>query len=142
MDQNNNNLKDNYIRSNKMNFPKELLYTDDHEYCRVEGNVVVIGVTEYAQEQLGDITYVELPEIGDTFSKGDSLGVIEAVKAASDIYSPVSGEVVEINENLEDNPELVNSECYEGGWILKIKLSDTSELDGLMKPDAYETTID
>jgi glycine cleavage system H protein len=84
-----------------MNFPQELLYTDDHEYCKVEGDVVIVGVTEYAQEQLGDITYVELPEIGDSFSKGDTLGVIEAVKAASDIYSPVSGEVVEINENLD-----------------------------------------
>ena len=125
-----------------MNFPQELLYTDDHEYCKVDGDVVTIGVTEYAQEQLGDITYVELPEIGDSFSKGDTLGVIEAVKAASDIFSPVSGEVVEINENLEDNPELVNSECYEGGWIMKIKLSDSSELDGLMKADAYKATVE
>ena len=125
-----------------MNFPQELLYTDDHEYCKVDGDVVTIGVTEYAQEQLGDITYVELPEIGDSFNKGDTLGVIEAVKAASDIFSPVSGEVVEINENLEDNPELVNSECYEGGWIMKIKLSDSSELDGLMKADAYKGIIE
>ncbi|MDA3885596.1 MAG: glycine cleavage system protein GcvH [Candidatus Delongbacteria bacterium] len=125
-----------------MNFPQELLYTEDHEYCKVNDDVVTIGVTEYAQEQLGDITYVELPEVGDSFTKGDSLGVIEAVKAASDIYSPVSGEVVEINEKLEDNPELVNSECYEGGWIIKLKLSDPSELDGLMKADAYTATID
>ena len=125
-----------------MNFPQELLYTEDHEYCKVDGDIVTIGVTEYAQEQLGDITYVELPEIGDSFGKGDSLGVIEAVKAASDIYSPVSGEVVEINENLEDNPELINQECYEGGWILKLKLSDLSELDGLIKVDAYKATIE
>ncbi|MBN2789304.1 MAG: glycine cleavage system protein GcvH [Candidatus Delongbacteria bacterium] len=124
-----------------MNFPQGLLYTEDHEYCKVEGDVAVIGVTEYAQEQLGDITYVELPAVGDTFSKGDSIGVIEAVKAASDIYSPVSGEIVEINENLEDSPELVNSDCYEGGWIVKIKLSDTSELEGLLKADAYEEKI-
>ena len=125
-----------------MNVPQELLYTEDHEYCKVDGNVAIIGITEYAQDQLGDITYVELPEIGDSFSKGDTLGVIEAVKAASDIYSPVSGEVVEINENLEDNPELVNTECYEGGWVIKLKLSDTSELDGLMKSDAYKATIE
>ena len=125
-----------------MNFPQELLYTEDHEYCKVDGDVVTIGVSEYAQEQLGDITYVELPEIGDSFSKGDSLGVIEAVKAASDIYSPISGEVVEINENLEDNPELINQECYEGGWILKLKLSNPSELDGLMKVDAYKATVE
>ena len=125
-----------------MNFPQELLYTEDHEYCKVDGDIVTIGVTEYAQEQLGDITYVELPEIGDSFGKGDSLGVIEAVKAASDIYSPVSGEVVEINENLEDNPELINQECYEGGWILKLKLSEPSELDGLMKVDAYKATVE
>lgn len=125
-----------------MNVPQELLYTEDHEYCKVDGDVAIIGITEYAQDQLGDITYVELPEIGDSFSKGDTLGVIEAVKAASDIYSPVSGEVVEINENLEDNPELVNTECYEGGWVIKLKLSDTSELDGLMKSDAYKATIE
>lgn len=125
-----------------MDFPQELLYTEDHEYCKIDGDIATIGVSEYAQEQLGDITYVELPAIGDSFSKGDSLGVIEAVKAASDIYSPVSGEVVEINEDLEDNPELVNSECYKGGWIIKIKMSDPSELDGLMKADAYKATIE
>lgn len=125
-----------------MNFPQELLYTDDHEYCKIDGDIATIGVSEYAQEQLGDITYVELPEVGDSFSKGDSLGVIEAVKAASDIYSPVSGEIVGINEDLEDNPELVNNECYEGGWIIKIKMSNPSELDGLMKADAYKATIE
>lgn len=98
-----------------MEIPANLLFTEDHEYCRIEGDTAVIGVSHYAQEQLGDITYIELPQEGDSFSKGDSLGVIEAVKAASDIYSPISGEVIEVNTKLEDNPELVNQDCYGDG---------------------------
>lgn len=125
-----------------MNIPQELLYTEDHEYCKVDGDIVTIGVSDYAQEQLGDITYVELPEVGDEFGKGDSIGVIEAVKAASDIYSPVSGEIVEINEALEDSPEVVNSDCYGEGWIVKMKLSDPSELESLMKADVYKETVE
>ena len=125
-----------------MKVKKDFLYTDDHEYCNVDGDIVTIGITEYAQEQLGDITYLELPEVGDEFSKGDSFGTVEAVKAASDMYIPITGEIVEINEELEDNPELVNSDCYDAGWIVKVKLSDKSELDSLLNADAYSKIIE
>jgi len=125
-----------------MEFPKDFLFTEDHEYAKIEGDIAVIGVSEYAQEQLGDITYIELPQPGDKFSKGDSIGVIEAVKAASDIYSPVSGEIVEVNSELDGNPELVNSDCYGKGWIVKIRLSDASELDALMNAEAYKSHVE
>ena len=125
-----------------MEVKKDYLYTEDHEYCKVDGDVVTIGITEYAQEQLGDITYLELPEVGDEFSKGDSFGTVEAVKAASDMYLPVSGEIIEINEDLEDSPELVNSDCYNAGWIVKIKISDEAELQSLLSADAYSKTIE
>ncbi len=125
-----------------MEVKKDFLYTDDHEYCNVDGDIVTIGITEYAQEQLGDITYLELPEVGDEFSKGDSFGTVEAVKAASDMYIPISGEIVEINEELEDNPELVNTDCYNAGWIVKVKLSEKSELDNLLNADAYSKIIE
>lgn len=125
-----------------MEIPANLLFTEDHEYCRIEGDTAVIGVSHYAQEQLGDITYIELPQEGDSFSKGDSLGVIEAVKAASDIYSPISGEVIEVNTKLEDNPELVNQDCYGDGWIIKIKMSDLSQKDSLMNAEAYKSHIE
>ncbi len=125
-----------------MDFPKDFLFTDDHEYAKIEGDIATIGVSEYAQEQLGDITYIELPQPGAKFNKGDSLGVIEAVKAASDIYSPLSGEIVEVNSDLENNPELVNSDCYGKGWIVRLKLSDKSEITGLMSPDDYKSHIE
>lgn len=124
-----------------MNIPADLLFTKDHEYCKVDGDIVTIGISDYAQEQLGDITYIELPEVGDTLAKGESFGTVEAVKAASDTYMPISGEVVEINEELEDAPELVNSDCYGQGWILKIKISDKSELDAMMNAEAYKASI-
>jgi len=125
-----------------MDFPKDLLFTEDHEYARIVDGVATIGVSEYAQEQLGDITYLELPQVGDKISKGDSLGVIEAVKAASDIYSPVSGEIIEINSDLESNPELVNQDCYGKGWIVKLRLSDSSEASSLMNADAYKAHVE
>jgi glycine cleavage system H protein len=125
-----------------MDFPKDLLFTEDHEYARIVNGVATIGVSEYAQEQLGDITYLELPQVGDAISKGDSLGVIEAVKAASDIYSPVSGEVVEVNTDLESNPELVNQDCYGKGWIVKIKMSDSSDASGLMNSESYKAHVE
>lgn len=124
-----------------MNIPENYFYTKDHEYCKVDGDIVTIGISDYAQEQLGDVTYVEVPEVGDEISKGDVLATVEAVKAASDVFSPVSGEIVEINEDLEDAPESVNEDCYEKGWIAKIKISDKSELDALMTVEAYKETL-
>jgi glycine cleavage system H protein len=125
-----------------MDFPKDLLFTDDHEYARIENGIATIGVSEYAQEQLGDITYLELPQVGDKVGKGDSLGVIEAVKAASDIYSPLSGEIVEVNSELESTPELVNKDCYGKGWIVKLKITDPSEKDGLMNSESYKAHVE
>jgi len=119
------------------NIPAELKYVDSHEWIRVEGDVAVIGVTDHAQEALGDVVFVELPEVGSILSAGDEAGVVESVKAASDIYAPISGEVVEVNEQLEDAPETVNEHPYEDGWFFKLKITDQSELEGLMDADAY-----
>ena len=115
----------------------EIKYTDDHEYLRVDGDVATIGITKYAQEQLGDVVFVELPEAGKAFAKGDEAAVVESVKAAAEIYAPVSGEVVEANGELEGNPGLVNGDPEGGAWFIKLKLSDKSELDGLMDAEAY-----
>ena len=120
------------------NLPQDLSYLSSHEWVRNEGDgTVTIGVTDFAQEQLGDVVFVELPEVGTQLSTEEEFGVIESVKAASDLYAPVSGEVVEINEQLEDDPELVNSDPYGDAWLLKIKLSDTDELNHLLDADAY-----
>lgn len=124
-----------------MNYPKELKYAESHEWIKVEGNIATIGISDYAQSELGDIVFVELPEVGDAVSKGESCGTIEAVKTVSDINSPVSGEVVEINEALEDEPTLVNTDCYGEGWIIKVKVEDDSELDELLDADAYEEFV-
>ena len=112
-------------------------FTDEHEWIDVEGEIATVGITDYAQEQLGDIVFVELPEEGKTFDKGDDAAVVESVKAASDVYSPVSGEVIEANGALEDEPALVNSEAEEDGWFFKLRLTDASELDSLMDEAAY-----
>ena len=120
------------------NLPQDLSYLPSHEWVRNEGDgTVTIGVTDFAQEQLGDVVFVELPEVGTQLSTEEEFGVIESVKAASDLYAPVSGEVVEINEQLEDDPERVNSDPYGDAWLLKIKLSDTDELNHLLDADAY-----
>lgn len=124
-----------------MNVPGNLKYTNDHEWALVDGDVATIGITEYAAGELGDVVYVELPSIGDTALKGDSIGTIEAVKTVADIYSPVSGEVVEVNEALADTSELVNKDPYGEGWIVKIKLSDPSELDDLLSPEDYKKLV-
>lgn len=116
-------------------------FSEDHEWVDVEGEIATIGITEYAQEQLGDIVFVELPEEGATFEKGDDAAVVESVKAASDVYAPVSGEVVEVNSALEGEPALVNSDAEEDGWFFKLRLIDTSELDGLMNESAYEKFV-
>lgn len=120
------------------NNPAELKYVDSHEWIRSEGDgVVSIGITDHAQDLLGDVVFVELPEVGSDVATGDESGVVESVKAASDIYAPVSGEVVAINEELEDSPEMVNSDPYGDGWFFKVKLSDESELESLMSADEY-----
>jgi glycine cleavage system H protein len=116
-------------------------FTDEHEWIDVSGDIATVGITDYAQEQLGDIVFVELPDEGKTFTKGDDAAVVESVKAASDIYAPVSGEVVEANGALEDEPALVNSDAEEDGWFFKLRITDTSELDDLMDERAYKEFV-
>jgi glycine cleavage system H protein len=115
----------------------DIKYTDDHEYLRIEGDVATIGITNHAQEQLGDVVFVELPEAGKGFAKGDEAAVVESVKAAAEVYAPITGEVVEANSALEANPGLVNEDPEGDAWFMKIKISDTSELDGMMDADGY-----
>ena len=124
-----------------MNVPAELKYTKEHEWIRVEGEEAVVGITDYAQSQLGDIVFVECETVGDDLEAGDTFGTIEAVKTVSDLYLPVGGEVLEFNEGLEDEPELVNKDTYGKGWIVKIKINDETELDGLLSADAYKALI-
>lgn len=114
-----------------------LRYTKDHEWIRVEGDVGTVGISDYAQEQLGDVVYVELPEVGKTVAQAEEAAVVESVKAASEVYAPVSGEVVAVNQALEDDPALVNSAATGAGWFLKLKLSAPAEVDGLMDEAAY-----
>ncbi|MGE4409464.1 MAG: glycine cleavage system protein GcvH [Sphingobium sp.] len=116
-------------------------FTEDHEWIEVDGDVATVGITNYAQEQLGDIVFVELPEEGKSFDKGGDAAVVESVKAASDVYSPVSGEVIEVNGALEGEPALVNSDAEEEGWFFKLRLSDASELETLMNVSAYEKFV-
>ena len=125
------------------NIPSELKYATTHEWIRNEGNgIVTVGITEHAQDLLGDMVFVELPEVDDSISTGDDVAVAESVKAASDIYAPVSGTVVEINEALEDTPELVNSDAFGEGWLFKVKLDDVSELENLLDADGYASSIE
>ena len=114
------------------------LYTSDHEWLRIEGDVATIGVTDYAQSQLGDVVFVELPKVGRSLKKAEAAAVVESVKAASDVYAPITGEVVEINDALAAEPALVNSDADSKAWFFKIKLADKSELEGLMDADAYK----
>ena len=124
-----------------MNVPAELKYTKEHEWIRVEGEEAVVGITDYAQSQLGDIVFVECETVGDALEAGETFGTGEAVKTVSDLYLPVAGEVLEFNEELEGEPELVNKDPYGKGWIVKIKISDETELDGLLNADAYKAII-
>jgi len=121
----------------ELNFPDDVMYTDDHEWTKEDNDEIIIGISDYAQDQLGDIVFVELPQVGETFEKGAEFGTVESVKAVSELFLPVGGEVVAINETLDDTPELVNNEPYTGGWMLRLKLSDKSELDQLMNKSAY-----
>ena len=120
----------------------DVKYTEDHEYIRLDGDVAAIGITKYAQEQLGDVVYVELPETGKSLAKGDEAAVIESVKAAAELYAPVDGEVVEANGALEENPGLVNEDPEGQAWFIKIRISDASALDGLMDADAYAKFVE
>ncbi|MEJ2213535.1 MAG: glycine cleavage system protein GcvH [Gammaproteobacteria bacterium] len=125
------------------NIPADLMFTSSHEWVKDEGDdTVTIGITDHAQELLGDLVFVELPEIGDVIETGGEAGVVESVKAASDIYSPVSGEVIEINEDLVDSPELVNEQPYDNGWIYKMKLNDASEIEALLDAEAYSAVVE
>ena len=124
-----------------MNIPAELKYTKDHEWVKIDGDIATIGVTEFAQSELGDIVYVEIETIGETIEQEEVFGSVEAVKTVSDLFMPLSGELLEFNENLESNPELVNSDPYGEGWMIKVKISDTSQIDGLLDASAYEGII-
>jgi len=123
--------------------PKDLLYTEDHEYVKTtdQPDVVAIGITDYAQGELGDIVYIELPKVGASFAKHDVFGTVEAVKAVSELYSPLTGEVVAVNDRLDKEPALVNTAPYGDGWMIKIRLKDAKEKDALLKPDAYSAHL-
>jgi glycine cleavage system H protein len=124
-----------------MNFPEHVKYTADHEWIRVEGKFGWIGITDYAQGELGDIVYIEMPAAGTKVEKGKSFGTIEAVKAVSDLFAPVSGEVVEANPEMKDHPEVVNKDPYDKGWMVKISIADLAQLDALLDVQAYKTLI-
>ena len=124
-----------------MNYPENLKYTKDHEWVRVEGDTAIIGVTDFAQGELGDIVFVEVETEGETLGQGDVFGTIEAVKTVSDLFLPVGGEVLAFNATLEDNPELVNSAPYDEDWIIKLKITDVTELDGLLSAEDYKALI-
>jgi glycine cleavage system H protein len=120
-----------------LKLPEDVKYSKDHEWAKAEGDIVTIGINDYAQDQLGEIVFVEMPAVGDVFSVEDEFGSVESVKAVSEMYMPISGEIVAVNEALEDSPELVNQDCYQGGWIIRVKPSDSSEMDALMDKAAY-----
>jgi glycine cleavage system H protein len=124
-----------------MEFPEELKYTEEHEWALVEEEIVTVGITDFAQDALGDVVFVELPEVGTLVELGKPFGVVESVKAVSDVYAPVSGEVVEVNEELPDAPEVINTSPYEDGWMIKIRLSEPSQLDDLLDADAYQEFV-
>ncbi len=122
---------------NELNLPENIKYSKDHEWAAMEGDMVTVGINDYAQDQLGEVVFVEMPQVGDTFDEGEEFGTVESVKAVSELYCPISGEVVAINEELEDAPELVNNDPYQGGWIMKLKTENPSEMDALMDKAAY-----
>ena len=126
---------------NELNFPDDVRYAESHEWARSEGDGIKVGISDYAQDQLGDIVFVELPEVGDTFGKGEEFGTVESVKAVSELYMPVAGEIAAINSSLEDAPEKVNNTPYGDGWMIEIKAENPSELDDLMVNDAYLETL-
>ena len=124
-----------------MNVPANLKYTKDHEWVRVEGDIAVIGITDFAQHELGDIVYVEIETVGESLEKEEVFGSVEAVNTVSDLFMPISGEVLELNENLDGNPELVNTDPYNEGWMVKVKITDASELEFLLDAEGYNELI-
>jgi glycine cleavage system H protein len=122
--------------------PSNLKYTKDHEWARIDGNKVVVGVTDHAQASLGDVVYVELPKVGSTISQGQSFGVIESTKAVSELFAPLSGKVTKVNNALQDAPQAVNTDPYEGGWILEVEASDPSQLSALLDAAAYQKLLE
>ncbi|MBN1192109.1 MAG: glycine cleavage system protein GcvH [Coriobacteriia bacterium] len=122
-------------------YPKDLKYDREHEWVRVDGDVAVIGISHFAQDQLGEVVYVDLPAAGDAVTAGDSFGEVESVKSVSELFSPVTGEIVEVNDGLGDAPETVNSDPYGDGWMIKVSISDMSEVEGLMDAEAYEAYL-
>lgn len=124
-----------------MNFPQNLKYTNEHEWIRLEGDIAYVGITDYAQDQLGDIVFVDIPAVGETLETGETFGTIEVVKTISDLFLPVGGEILEINEALEENPELVNQDPYGEGWLIKLKPTDVNEIAGLLDAEAYKSLI-
>ena len=124
-----------------MNVPKDFMYTNDHEWTKFDSNIVTIGITDFAQGELGDIIFVELPDVGQEIEKDEAFGTIEAVKTVSDLVSPVTGKVVEINDDIEDSPEFVNEDCYGKGWFVKIELNDVSVKDELLSAEEYQNII-
>jgi len=125
-----------------MNIPNNLKYTEDHEWASVEGDIATVGITDFAQGELGDVVFIEIETEGETLDKGETFGTVEAVKTVSDLFMPVSGEVVEINEMLADEPELVNKDPFAKGWMIKIKMSNPAELDELLTPEAYKKMLE
>jgi glycine cleavage system H protein len=121
-----------------MNLPDNLKYTKDHEWVRVEGNVATVGITDFAQGELGDIVFVEIETEGETLGTGDVFGTVEAVKTVSDLFMPLSGEIIEVNEELENQPEIINSDPYEKGWMIKIKIDNAEEIEELLSVDSYK----
>ena len=121
-----------------MSIPQDLFYAKTHEWVSLDGGIATVGISDFAQSQLSDLTFVELPEVGTEFSAGDEAAVVESVKAAADVYAPVAGEVVEVNANLDDSPELINKDAFGEGWLFKLKVVDEADVDNLLDPESYE----
>ncbi len=121
-----------------MNIPKDLKYSAEHEWVKVDGDIAYIGITDFAQSELGDIVFVEFPEVGDTFSIGDVFGTVEAVKTVADLFAPISGEIIEINDSLGNKPESINVDAYNNGWIIKMRIVNSEELENLLDPESYK----
>ena len=121
-----------------MNIPNYLKYSAEHEWVKVDGDIAYIGITDFAQSELGDIVFVEFPEVGDTFSIGDVFGTVEAVKTVADLFAPISGEIIEINDSLGNKPESINVDAYNNGWIVKVRIGNSEELENLLDPESYK----